>query len=52
MDPKDDEIAPADDIDLDQEVVHLLNGERMTNAKAWEMADEAEQRVRSSATPR
>ncbi|MBS4729709.1 hypothetical protein MSM1_15615 [Mycobacterium sp. SM1] len=47
MDPKDYEIDPADDIDLDKEVVYLANGERMTNAKAQEMADEAERRAKS-----
>jgi hypothetical protein len=45
MDPRDYEIDPADDIDLDKEVVYLANGERMTNAKAQEMADQAERRV-------
>ncbi|MCV7100899.1 MULTISPECIES: hypothetical protein [Mycobacterium] len=42
MDRKDCEIDQADDIDLDREVVYLPNGERMTNAKAWEMAEKAE----------
>lgn len=45
MDPKDYENNPADDIDLDQEIVYLANGERMTNAKAQDMADAAERRA-------
>jgi hypothetical protein len=41
MDPKDYEINPDNDIDLDSEVVYPRNGERMTNVKAQEMADQA-----------
>jgi hypothetical protein len=48
-DPKDYEINPEDDIDLDTKVVHNLVGERITNAKAWEMSEAAERRARMEA---
>lgn len=46
MDPKDFEVDPADDIDLDRDRVHTLGGQRMTNAAAEAMAADAEADVR------
>jgi hypothetical protein len=45
MDPKDYEIDPADDIDLDREEIHTVTGQRVDNALADLMAKEAERRT-------
>lgn len=47
MDPKDYEIDPADDVDLDREEIHTVTGQRVTNAGAARMAVDAERRVKT-----
>lgn len=49
MDPKDYEADPADDIDLDQAEIHTVTSQHVTNARAEQMAADAEQRVDSRA---
>lgn len=47
MDPKDYEIDPADDIDLDRQEVHAVRGGRVNNVIAKQMAAEAELAARA-----
>jgi hypothetical protein len=42
MDPKDYEMNPAEDIDLDEQEVHTVTGRRVTSGVAAAMAAEAE----------
>lgn len=47
MDPKDYEIDPADDIDLDRQEVHAVRGGRVNNVIAEQMAAAAELAARA-----
>ncbi|MEB4208759.1 hypothetical protein [Mycobacterium sp. 94-17] len=51
MDPRDYEVNPADDIDLDTHEVHSVTGERIDNAAADRMARRAEQPVTGGQAP-